>query len=100
MDELTDTELITFLDDILIYANTLQELRERTYRVLDRLQKEGLSVNLNKYQFEVTRVKFLGHIIEPGKIRMDPDKIDTILQWPRPKSLKDVQGFTGFAGYY
>ena len=90
MQGLTDKELITFLDNILIYGSTLAELQERTYRCLDHLKKEGLSVNLKKCQFEVTRVKFLGHIIEPGKLRMDPDKIDTLLDWPHPKSLKDV----------
>ena len=79
MGELTNTKLITFLNNILIYKNTLKQLWERTFRCLDYLQANGLYVNLKKYQFEVTWVKFLNHILKPNKIRMDPDKIDSIL---------------------
>ena len=70
MGELTNTELVTFLDDILIYGNTLKQLQGRILQCLDRLQANGLYVSLKKCQ-----------------------------QWPSPRNLKDLYGFTGFRGY-
>ena len=100
MGEQIDRELVAFFDDILIFGNTLEELRERTRRCLQRLCENQLFCNLKKCRFEVQTVRFLGHIVEPGKIRMDPEKLDSILNWPTPKSIKDVRSFTGFTGYY
>eukprot|EP00873_Tetraselmis_striata_P035454 jgi/Tetstr1/455718/TSEL_042525.t1 len=49
---------------------------------------------------ELQSVEFLGHIVEAGQIKMDPRKVEAVQQWPVPKTVKDVRGFLGLAGYY
>lgn len=97
---LSDTELIAFIDDILIYGDTVEEVQQRTHRCLQRLREYGLYVKLKKCMFDVTEVPFLGYIIGKGGITMDTKRVDTIVQWPRPMKVKEVQSFLGFCNFY
>ena len=45
-------------------------------------------------------VKYLGHIVEAGSIRADPDKVEAICTWPKPTTIKELQQFLGLANYY
>ena len=94
------TELIIFLDDILVHAKNLPELKERTLRVLDRLASYNLKLDPSKCIFGATEVKHLGYVISDGTVRPDPDKVSTVKDWPRPRTVKDVKSFLGFAGFY
>ena len=94
------TDLIIFLDDILVHAKTLPELKERTLKVLDRLAHYQLKLDPSKCIFGATEVKHLGYIISDGTVRPDPDKISVVKDWPRPRTVKDVKSFIGFAGFY
>ena len=94
------TELIVFLDDILIHAKSLEELGERTVKVLERLCKYNLKLDPKKCVFGATEVKHLGYVISEGSIRPDPEKISTVRDWPRPQTVRDVKRFIGFAGFY
>ena len=94
------TELIIFLDDILIHAKDLDELGDRTLKVLDRLCKFGLKLDPNKCVFGATQVKHLGYLISEGTVRPDPEKISTVKDWPKPNTVKEVKSFLGFAGFY
>ena len=94
------TELIVFLDDILVHAESLDELKTRTLKVLDRLCKFGLKLDPRKCTFGATQVKHLGYLISEGTVRPDPDKIATVKEWPHPQTIKDVKSFLGFAGFY
>ncbi|KAI1668824.1 Reverse transcriptase domain protein [Pyrenophora tritici-repentis] len=60
----------------------------------------GLQIDINKCEFETTKTKYLGLIITPGGISMDPEKVKTIKEWLRPPCLKDLQKFLGFANFY
>jgi hypothetical protein len=53
-----------------------------------------------KCKFKKQQTEYLGHIISPGKVEMDPTKLDGIKLWPIPKSTQDVQKFIGFTNYY
>jgi Reverse transcriptase (RNA-dependent DNA polymerase) len=97
---LTDDELIAYLDDILIYGETIEEVQERTRRCLQRLREAGLSVKLSKCKFHVQEIDFLGFRITPEGISMENDLIQTIMDWPTPKKIKDVQAFIGTTGFY
>ena len=91
----------THSDDILIYSRTLDEHRQHVNEVFERLLKEGLYLDLEKSEFEVQKVKFLGHVIEAGKgIGTDPEKIAAVISWTPPTSVKEVRSFLGFANYY
>lgn len=94
------TELIVFLDDILVHAQTLEELEERTLHALQRLREYNLKLDPEKCVFGASRVKHLGYIISDKGIEPDPAKLEALTSWPVPKTVKDVKSFIGFAGYY
>jgi hypothetical protein len=89
-----------YLDDIIIYSKNKDTHPEDVKKVLKALRKWNLKVKLAKCAFGVAETTFLGHIMSPGKIRMDPEKVSSITTWPTPKSVRDVQSFLGLANYY
>eukprot|EP00873_Tetraselmis_striata_P026691 jgi/Tetstr1/446955/TSEL_034413.t1 len=91
---------VVYLDDVLIYSKTAEEHLEHIRLVLRELQRHHLHIKLSKCSFGSTSVEFLGHIVETGQIKMDPRKVEAVQQWPVPKTIKDVRGFLGLAGYY
>jgi len=93
-------ELIIFLDDVLIHAETLEELEERTIKVLERLRRFKLKLDPDKCVFCATEVKHLGFLISGEGIRPDPEKTEALRSWPVPTTVKEVKAFVGFAGYY
>jgi hypothetical protein len=100
--EFLDEFCSVFIDDILIYSSgSLADHRKKVRKVMKRLQDAGLQVDIDKCEFETTTVKYLGFIVEAGKgIRVDPTEITAIESWERPRSVKGVRSFLGFANYY
>ncbi|KAG0159972.1 hypothetical protein PDIDSM_7499 [Penicillium digitatum] len=88
-----------YLDDILIYSRTRAEHIECT-KSPPAPREAGLFAKLSKCEFCVSETKFLGTIIGEDGIRMDPDKIETIVNWKTPTCLTDVQAFIGFGNFY
>ena len=89
-----------YADDILIYSNTRKEHIEHCHWVLDQLEKAGLTCDIEKCEFCVQEVKYLGLIITTDGIKMDPEKIAAIVEWETPNSVKEIQAFLGFANFY
>jgi hypothetical protein len=89
-----------YLDDILIYSDTLEEHREHVRLVLEQLQKHGLHLKPEKCEFFRTEVKYLGLIIGREGIKMDPEKVRAVREWETPGKLFDVRSFLGFANFY
>ncbi|XP_044724307.1 reverse transcriptase (RNA-dependent DNA polymerase) domain-containing protein [Hirsutella rhossiliensis] len=79
-----------YIDDILIYSSgSLADHRNKVRQVLARLRDAGLQIDIDKCDFEAKSVKYLGFIVEAGKgIRVDPEKVQAIQQWQRPRSVK------------
>ncbi|KAG0155742.1 hypothetical protein PDIDSM_2915 [Penicillium digitatum] len=98
--EYLDCFCTAYLDDILIYSRTRAEHIEHVRKVLQRPREAGLFAKLSKCEFCVSETKFLGTIIGEDGIRMDPDKIETIVNWKTPTCLTDVQAFIGFGNFY
>lgn len=92
--------VIVYIDDILIYSETLEEHVEQVKQVLERLQEHHLYVKGEKSEFHRGRVSFLGFILSSEDIQMDEGKVPAVLKWPLPKSVKDLQRFLGLANYY
>ncbi|XP_062099744.1 uncharacterized protein LOC133805580 [Humulus lupulus] len=67
---------------------------------LQTLRDHRLYAKKEQCDFWMTEVKFLGHVISQEGITVDPAKIDSILQWERPKSVTEIRSFIGLAGYY
>uniref|UniRef100_A0A3B3CR12 Gypsy retrotransposon integrase-like protein 1 n=1 Tax=Oryzias melastigma TaxID=30732 RepID=A0A3B3CR12_ORYME len=100
MGELNLREVLVFIDDIIVFAPTLEEHEERLMRVLNKLKDYGLKLSVDKCVFFQTSVKYLGHVVSQEGVGTDPDKIAALTSWPPPKTLKELRSFLGFAGYY
>ena len=95
-----DIFCVFYLDDILIYSDTPEEHVQHVHLILKALQEHGLYVKLEKCEFHVQEINFLGFVITPNGIRMSTDRIATITEWPVPRSLTEIQIFLGFANFY
>ena len=100
LHEFLDKFASAYLDDIIIYSKTKREHREHVHKVLRALQKAGLQLDINKCEFTVQETKYLGLIVTSDGIKMDPQKVEAILQWKLPTGIKDLQSFIGFANFY
>src|SRR6202041_194886 len=83
----------------MIYSKTEKEHKGHVKKVLDALNEAGLKVELKKSEFGLKEVQFLGHIITLEGLRMDPEKIKAVLEWPDPRSADDVRKLTGLTNY-
>ena len=92
--------VIVYMDNILIFAKTQEELKWYTKMVLQRLREHDLYLKPKKCKFNKTRIEYLGMIIEEGKISMDPVKLASIQDWPTPTTVKQVRSFLGFGNFY
>jgi hypothetical protein len=99
-DLITEGIISVYLDDILIFTNSLEEHRQITCLVLDRMREHKLYLRLEKCGFEKTRIKYLGIIISHNKVEMDPVKIAGVVDWPTPPNKTEVQSFIGFINFY
>lgn len=93
-------EVITFLDDLIVFSDSLEQHEERLMKVLKRIADFGLKLSPSKCKFFQTKVKYLGHVISAQGIQPDPDKVAAIREWPRPQTVRELRSFLGFTGYY
>ena len=98
--EFIDQFCVVYLDDILIFSDSLEEHIQHVRQILERLLEHGLYVKLEKCLFHARQVSFLGFVISQQGISMEPDRIATIVDWPVPESVHDIQVFLGFANFY
>ena len=98
--EYLDEFCTAYLDDILIYSDSPEDHTRHVRLVLQKLREHGLYASLEKCQFLVEEVNFLGYVISPAGISMENDRIATIADWPVPKSVHDIQVFLGFCNFY
>jgi hypothetical protein len=99
-DLITEGVISVYLDDILIFTNSMEEHRQITRLVLDCMCKHKLYLRPEKYEFEQTRIEYLSVIISHNKVEMDPVKIAGVADWPMPSNKKEVQSFVGFVNFY
>lgn len=92
--------VLTYLDDLIIHADDFETAIRNLEIVLDRASKFGLELNFDKCRFLQTKIEYLGHVIEGGKISPSENKIKAIANFPIPSSIKQVQSFLGLSGYF
>uniref|UniRef100_A0A3B3SGH8 Gypsy retrotransposon integrase-like protein 1 n=1 Tax=Paramormyrops kingsleyae TaxID=1676925 RepID=A0A3B3SGH8_9TELE len=100
MADINLKEVLVFLDDLIVFSETVEEHEVRFLRVLTRLKEYGLKLSLEKCKFFQTSVRYLGHIVSQYGVETDPEKIEALKAWPSPRNLKELRSFLGFAGYY
>lgn len=99
-DFLTEGWIVVYMDDILIFSPEREVHRQRTEKVVKRLAEHDLYLKAEKCEFETQETEFLGAIIRPGEVAMDPVKLQGIRGWTVPEGVKDVQSFLGFGNFY
>jgi hypothetical protein len=98
--EYLDKFVVVFIDDILIFSTNEEEHGEHLRLVLQKLRENQLYTKLNKCEFWLKEVSFLGHIISKRGISVDPSKVKDVLSWKTPQNVSDIRSFLGLAGYY
>jgi hypothetical protein len=99
-DLMTEGVVSVYLDDILIFTNSLEDHRRITCLVLDCMRKHKLYLRPEKCEFEKTKIEYLGVIISHNKVEMDPVKIAGVVDWLTPSNKKEVQSFVSFVDFY
>ena len=95
-----DRFVVVYLDDIVVYSESLEEHIEHLRQVFEVLRQNELFVKREKCSFAQKEVPFLGHIIGGGVIRMDRDKIRAIEEWKPPTKVTELRSLLGLANYY
>ena len=91
---------LLYIDDIIVYSDTVENHLQRLNLVLDRLRQVGLKLKPSKCELLRTSMEFLGHVVSTKGMAPDPKKVDKVLNWPKPTSLTNVRSFVGLCTYY
>ena len=91
---------MVFVDDILIYSQSEEEHEDHLRIVLQALRNQQLYAKFSKCEFWLVEVKFLGHFVSTSGVSVDPEKVEAIMSWERPKSVFEIRSFLGLARYY
>jgi hypothetical protein len=95
-----DKFVLVFIDDILVYSRNEDEHSCHLHVVLQRLREHRLYAKLSKCDFWLKEIKFLGHTISQDGIAVDPDKVQEVMNWKPPTTVRQIRSFLGLAGYY
>jgi len=98
-DFINTGRMTSFINDVIIGTES-EERHNKLVEVVKRLAENNLYMKLEKCKWKVREVGFLGVVIEPEGIKMEKEKVKSILDLPTPKGVKDVQKFLGLVNYY
>ena len=93
---------LAYLDDIIVFGQTVEEVIERLEVVLKRLGDFGLKLKTSKCKLFQTRVRYLGHVVSKDGVEPDSEKVNAVKEWLThpPTNAKELQTFVGFSSYY
>jgi hypothetical protein len=96
----TNYFVVIYLDVILIFTKSWQEHLQHIQYVLSNFQQRYLYANLEKFSFGMTRVEYIGDIVDENGVHVDPTNIQSINDWPAPKTLTELHNFLGLTNFY
>ena len=95
-----DQFIVVFVDDILIYSQSEWEHEYYLRIVLQLLRDHQLYAKFSKCEFWLTEGRFLGHVVSASGVSVEPEKVEAVMSWERPKLVFEIRSFLGLVGYY
>lgn len=92
--------VFAYLDDIVIATDNFEDHLKYLELTARRLSLAGLTINIDKSEFCIPQIKYLGYILDKDGLRTDESKVDCIRNFPTPSSAKEVKRFIGMSGWY
>ena len=92
--------ILCFLDDVIVMAATVDEALHRLAVTLERFRKANLKLKPRKCRLMQTETLFLGFVVDSEGVRVNPELVKDILNWPRPENVGHVQSFLGTTSYF
>jgi hypothetical protein len=89
-----------FMDDLVVYSSSFEEHLVHLREIFARLEKAGFTLNQEKLHLARQEITFLGHLVSAQGIRILPERVEAIRNFPSPRNLKAVRRFLGMAGFY
>ena len=97
---LIGTRCFAYMDDIVIFGETIQKHNENLEAVLERIKTLGLRLEPSKCEYLKPELEYLGHVITKDGVKPNPEKLSAVQSFKQLKTVKDVQSFLGLTGYY
>ena len=91
---------IGYLDDVMCFSKSFEEHIDHLRKVLIRIRNSGMTLKISKCSFAMNKITYLGHVVNKDGIRMDPERLRAINNYPIPRTLTEVRSFLGLAGYH
>jgi hypothetical protein len=91
---------LVYLDYVKVYGENLGVHNERLREDFDRMRKYNLKLQPDKCEFLRKKVCYLAHVIEQTGVRPDKKRIEAVINYPEPRTTRELKGFLGLAGYY
>jgi len=99
-DLINTGRVVSFIDDVIIGIESEEEHDKMVEEVVKRLVENDLYVKPEKYKWKVKKIGFLEVVIGPEEIKIEEEKVKSILDWLTLKEVKDVQKFLELVNYY
>jgi len=99
-DLINEGKVVAFMDDVLVGTETEKGHDEIIEEILKRLEENDLYVKPEKCMWKARKIGFLGVVIGPNRIEIEEGKVEGVLGWPVPKTVKDIRKFLGLTNYY
>jgi hypothetical protein len=98
--EYLDSFVVVFIDHILVYSANHEKHEEHLNIVLEKLREKKLFAKFKKCEFWLEEVAFLGHVVSKDGLAVDPAKVQAVVEWEMPTSVREIRSFLGLARYY
>jgi hypothetical protein len=90
---------IPYLDDIIVFSNSLEDHKKHLEIVMGKMKAAGISLNKKKCRLFREEIKILGHVVSERKIKPDPEKLLAIQNYEKPSTIKEIRAFLGLTNF-